>query len=35
MKTKTNIVINSVYVITKINNKNGISVGAGNDILIN
>jgi hypothetical protein len=28
-------VINSVYVITKINNKNGISVGAGNDILIN
>ena len=31
---KTNILINSVYVITKINNKNGISVGAGNDILI-
>ena len=31
---KTNILINSIYIITKINNKNGIAVGAGNDILL-
>ena len=31
---KVNILINTVYNIIKINNKNGIAVAAGNDILI-
>ena len=31
---KINIILNSVYAITKINNNNGIAVAAGNDILV-
>ena len=31
---KLNLIINSVYAITKINDKNGIAVASGNDILI-
>ena len=31
---KLNLIINSVYAITKINDKNGIAVASGNDIIV-
>ena len=34
LEKKIDILINSVYAITKINDKNGVAVAAGNDILI-